>query len=408
MKTVKLGPFKGGINNVAPEHKLPDDQSRGIYHLRDAVNVDITNTGTLKRRAGFSKVYNGADLTTAWSDDKTGYVVDAGVLKRLTPDATGGLLTTEIANAVGADLSRGCSFVSTPLGLLVSDGFDIYRLSGSTLGVFTHEPRHYIASAAAGDKVFLVTTTRTVNGVESAPGVQTRLEGDYPISIEVPASSLGEVTIYISAPNGTEMYRYKMPDTTITLIQGDQGLKDAVITTGLVPMVAGSRMQHAFGRLWAVQNNVVFFSEPYRLNMMNPTSGFIQLESTVNVFHPNNNGFVVGTETEVGFISTGDPNQFTYRTLAPYGAVSGTDTIDFDNNVFFMTPRGLVKVNQDATFVPVHEGKVMVDRATAGASGIIERDGLSNVVSSLFRPELSRTAASSFMDAEIVRKETYL
>jgi hypothetical protein len=409
MKTVKLGPFNGGINNVAPDHTLPKDDRRGIHYLRDAVNVDVTNTGTLRRRAGFAKQYAGADVTSAWSDGKSAYVVDAGVLKTLTPDANGGLLETTVTNTDGANLARGAAFVKTPLGLVLSDGFNLYRVKDGALKLMTLDPPSFVAEASSSlaPQDFLVTVTRTVDGVESAPAMLQHLTGAYPITVEIPASAVGATTLYVSPANGASVYRYGTLVATSTTLFGDVALKDAPLTLGLQNMVAGSRLYMAFGRLWSVQGNTVFYSDPYRFALRTPTN-FVMLPDSVSVFHPVNTGFVVATTSEIGFVFSGNPGEFAYRTLLPYGAVFGTDVVDFDNGVFLMTARGLVKVSQDGQAENIHEGKVAVDRATSGASGIVDRDGHASVVTSLFRPELSRTAASSFMDAEIIRKETYL
>lgn len=407
MKPVKLGPFKGGINNVAPDHSLPADPSRKVYYLRDAVNVDITNSGTIRRRAGYAKALAGAEITSAWSDGTSGYVVDAGELKRVTPDADGFLLSATIENNAGADLSRGAAFVKTPLGLLVSDGHQIYSVVSDELMRFTHDAPGYIASATSGEGNVLVTATLLDGDMESAVGVVTRLSGTYPITVTVAAAQVGRVMLYLSTLNGTELYRHGVLKSVTTVIPAEDGLKDSLKTQNMVSMVAGSRMYFAFGRLWSLQNGVVFYSDPYYLHLRQPTN-FVQFPDTALVFHPTNYGFVVATSQELGFIQGTSPEDFVYRQIAPYGAVPGTDVVDVDNGVFLMTARGLVKVSQDGALSNLHEGKVAVDQATHGAAGIIERDGAVNVVTSLMRPELSRTAATSFMDAEIIRKETVL
>lgn len=51
----KFGPFRRGMNNRAPEFALGKPQEGGDF-LRDAVNVDITAQGTIKRRKGYARV----------------------------------------------------------------------------------------------------------------------------------------------------------------------------------------------------------------------------------------------------------------------------------------------------------------------------------------------------------------
>lgn len=75
---MKVSSFRG-LNNVTDPLRL------GLSWLAQADNVDITNTGAIKKRAGYSKVLAGA-MTGAYStlDASRMYVVDGGTLKALT------------------------------------------------------------------------------------------------------------------------------------------------------------------------------------------------------------------------------------------------------------------------------------------------------------------------------------
>ena len=53
MKTVPVGPFLG-MNNRLPDTKLRV-QDKGDF-VRNAVNVDVTTAGTVKRRQGLTKL----------------------------------------------------------------------------------------------------------------------------------------------------------------------------------------------------------------------------------------------------------------------------------------------------------------------------------------------------------------
>lgn len=50
-----FGPFVRGVNNRDPEFALSPDE-KGRQFLRDAMNCDITDKGTLKRRNGYARV----------------------------------------------------------------------------------------------------------------------------------------------------------------------------------------------------------------------------------------------------------------------------------------------------------------------------------------------------------------
>lgn len=68
-----LGPF-AGINNRLPDHQLnivERGRKAGDY-LRNAVNVDLTSSGTLRRRKGSALVQSGTDCHSLWVGWRSG------------------------------------------------------------------------------------------------------------------------------------------------------------------------------------------------------------------------------------------------------------------------------------------------------------------------------------------------
>ena len=64
---LSLGPFKG-MNNRAEDHALPtgmEEDSRAM--VRNAVDVDFTNAGKVKRRKGSTKKYTGLNIKYGFS-----------------------------------------------------------------------------------------------------------------------------------------------------------------------------------------------------------------------------------------------------------------------------------------------------------------------------------------------------
>lgn len=62
MKTT-YGPFPRGINNRTPDFAPKGTGDEGGDFLRDAMNVDISNSGTLKRRLGFTRISDAPVIT---------------------------------------------------------------------------------------------------------------------------------------------------------------------------------------------------------------------------------------------------------------------------------------------------------------------------------------------------------
>jgi len=87
-----IGPFKG-MNT-----KLPDARLRGEDGdwLRSAVNVDITQAGTIKRRPGTDRALTGTDCHSLFSCPLGTFFVDGTVLNRFNPSGTKTQVRTDL------------------------------------------------------------------------------------------------------------------------------------------------------------------------------------------------------------------------------------------------------------------------------------------------------------------------
>jgi hypothetical protein len=73
-----------------------------------------------------------------------------------------------------------------------------------------------------------------------------------------------------------------------------------------------------------------------------------------------------------------------------------------------MSPMGLVYGDESGGVRNVQQDSVAIGPAGLGASLFREQDGQKHVVTSLFGTEPTSAAAYSYMQAEIIRKETIL
>lgn len=55
----RAGPWPAGVNNLAPEGRLPTDENGRPTVLREADNVDLTTAGYGKRRQGSESCFSG-------------------------------------------------------------------------------------------------------------------------------------------------------------------------------------------------------------------------------------------------------------------------------------------------------------------------------------------------------------
>lgn len=94
----RIGPFPFGMNNRAPDFKLKLPEQAGHF-LRDAFNVDVTQEGSVKTRAGYTLSTAGTDCHSLWSPISGAFAlyVDNGALLRLNADMT----TASVATGFG-------------------------------------------------------------------------------------------------------------------------------------------------------------------------------------------------------------------------------------------------------------------------------------------------------------------
>ena len=77
-----IGPFPRGMDNRLPDYNLRIPDGSG-HLLRDALNVDVTATGSVKTREGYSVAFAGTDAHSGWQGDGFALYCDAGTIYRL-------------------------------------------------------------------------------------------------------------------------------------------------------------------------------------------------------------------------------------------------------------------------------------------------------------------------------------
>lgn len=97
-----IGPFPLGMDNRVPDFKL--GLPRGAGHLlRDALNVDVTETGSVKTRPGFARHLEGTDCHSLWAPLSKEYALycDAGGVYRMDVSPQGAVSKTLITSGFG-------------------------------------------------------------------------------------------------------------------------------------------------------------------------------------------------------------------------------------------------------------------------------------------------------------------
>lgn len=414
-KLPTIGPFPAGVNNRRDDHDLQQPGQRGsIDLLRSATNVDLTNDGKVRLRPGFIQALDYGSCHSIWGDNKAGFFA-AGPELYFLDDSGGGL----VPSLIRSDLAPG-----QPMSYCEAGGTYYYTGSGH-LGMvrdgvrvdFT--PRLNVTpvlsatqgSLSAGRYQFCFTQVGA--GGESAATAPQVIDlpagGGIRISSIPPAAPGTTLRAYMTAADGEVLGRVQLQVTAgVAEVVTPPELGARCQTLLLEPMPAGSIVRHSLGRLLVAVGNLLCYSEPFADGLFRPSKNYIPFGAPVTVVEPCGFGvFVVADKT---YWLDGDLAQARLVTQLSYGAVphSGGVVPTDSNTVFWISTRGLVFGTADGNVRNAQEKQLALAGGAAGATLYREQEGLTHVLTAVRDPMQTTAAASSYFDAEIVRKGVVL
>lgn len=415
MRTVKLGSLAPGLNNRLEPTQLQTvlpDRSPATY-LYSAENVDINDKGYLKRRAGQALTIAGL-AHSIWADERDAYVVLNDELLHLR-QGDGGLAMTIIRIGMPrlpVSYSRGGDGE-----VYWSNGSAIRRVSAGQDRPVATDPLPSSPSIAlgtgglpAGKYIVAFTVVGPDGESPSTP----------PVQIDVPENGalvLGAVPagaqIYVSGPNGDVPTLQGAGDggpfTLYTLSAG--GRRCATLNAAVMP--AGTIVRHYNGAMLVASGNALYISLPYNYGLLDPVRGYITFPTAITLVEPLDSGLFLATEDLTYWITDVLTGADGLHETLPYGAVPGSSEQlpaqkQGQRQVCWNSPRGLVIGSNDGSARALQDDVLTFSDAASGATLFRERDGMRQVITSRFGAEPSVAAASSFMDAEVIRKGTTL
>jgi len=410
-----------GLNNRLPEFRLRTEA--GTF-VRAAANVDISDGFNAKRRQGFARAVAGTDCHSFWVDEVTNLALfaDGASLYKLVPTATG--VAGNLLSATAAGYRRALSYVRVNDEILFTNGSANYALrDGETvvrpLGMAPLSAAPAVAASAGGalEAGYYTVAFAFVNGegelsaLTEAAQVSVAAAGALAIT-GLPASWPTDATgllVYVSPPNGEVLFlqaRLSAPAASRTITTLGVGGAQAA-TQFMVPMPAGQIMRYFGGRLHVAAGSTLWYSNIYSPALCTPTKGYVQFPAPITVFEPCEDGcYLVADAT---YWLAGDIASATAQKVSAARGVLGTGgRSTVAQQCFWMSDKGLVAGSPGGAIKLLQDQNVVVDSAQVGATLFREADGQRQLVSSLFGGDGSTAAASSYMDAEVVRKGTTL
>ena len=362
--------FKG-LNNVSDPLRL------GMPWLVQADNVDITDTGAVVARSGYSLALAGT-YTSAYStlDFERMYVVDGGALKAMAGKTSSYALKTGLSTApmYWAEINQQVFFNNgVDSGIVMPD-------SSIQPWAWPLPPSPTLQAVTGTLPAGLYRACITYllpDGRETGPSAQVELllaEGQA-LQVSGISQVAGHKTrVYIAPANSTVLQHADTPTgSAIVWNASPDYLGLDLLTDQLYPLPQGVDVIQAWrGRMYAAQylpttgQTVIWYSQPLGYHLFKLDSDYISVPGKVRMLAPHDTGLVIGTDKGIhAYDGTNLAN------LASYGVVSGQHWADDETRILFWSLRGLCAA---LPFSNLTERSVSVAPGIQ-AGGAIVRDG---------------------------------
>jgi hypothetical protein len=405
---ITLEGWPAGINNVAKDTALPDG------FLRDALNVDLDNSGKPRIREGRTKVYAGVQ-THSLHKAVCGLVfVEGTTLNSLLPDNT----ASSIGNLVSGDRVEYEELNDTTF---LTNGFEVWTLDaqknlalngverpeGQPLPSFTSavgalEPGRYLFA------VTFVSSRGEESGASLAIDVTTSSRGSVVLNNIPQNSSASHVRIYGTEPGGEVLREFAEVPMGVTSFNITRTVQGRLLETQFMRRLpAGRLIRHFKGRLYVARGDTLWYSEALRYGLCSPADNFISFSEEITVVQPVEDGiYVVADKTY--FFSGTNPKEFRQVIVSNYQAIFGTGVrvrgSIFDPEIvgdvaYWYSRAGAMLGLAGGIVRPLMENSVALPSYEEGVTGLREENGIRQAVTAL---RGSGTAAKFAMGDEFV------
>lgn len=423
--SIRWDSFPAGLNNRARPEQAPVDANGNPTSLLEGVNVSLTREGKPVRRPGRTQIESDASHSLFATDDYL-FAWVGGELKAY--DDTGSGLV-EVATLA----TLGDRFVT-----YATDDFDVYFSNGVVQGridenlglhpfwIGTPNPVTLTATASGGlaSGAYEVSVTAIdADGRESGASgpVQLTLTAGQGIDVTLPAQPEGiaKWRVYVSPPDGEVLYQCaEIPANAGGYVIGvhTPGAKLETAWLDVIPPCTQLRFGH--NKLYALVNNVLLWSEDYRLGLMRADSHVvIGKEATLlePVGDAESAGCWVADHKRTYFMGGPDPMQWRQIAKYPHAAVPGTGTVvpgsllgleTTEEVAYWFAANGVPCIGTPGgSFIPNREESLALPvNAERGASGLMLFDGIRQVLTSTFAATQNLAAASDEAEATVRRR----
>lgn len=408
MEPTRIDTFLGE-NNLLPEQKLT---TKDGSFVRSAVNVDLSDAGTLRRRNGTLAVRPATFGRSMCHESGRTLFLDAGSLREFFHETN-----EAVTLLTGLSATREMRYTSL--------GDTIFCTNGERLlSVTKTEARDLCIQTPAGVPEAVVTEGggslpkgiyRGAASFVAADGRESCLTDTFTAEVfaDGGAISLSGIpqlvnhltVVYMTMVNGVEMYRHIIgAASTADITVAPDGFGVSAGEIPLRPLPPGVLITALNGRLYTAAGSRLYYSEPNDPGRYDPTSGFIDFPEPITILASCVNGLYIVADCT--YWLRGDPSEAVLQNVLPTRAMFGSDSKNsIDTSVFWMSGEGFVLANAEGVVNLIQKGNFAPPVGKAGASFFREVDGERRLVVSIMNSEVNPMVSRTYMEAEIVRKE---
>lgn len=388
MKTLKLGPWPGGANNVASPELLPDG------FVRELINIDASAQGVLAQRADAESILELPDTRHCVSVGF--YVIVVCGQGLVSFDSRDGSNNTILGLIPGGPVSS----VTLAGEAFLNIGGVLFRTDGVEARSWGANSPAYDIQAIPGNTTGIVKVAVTTGAKEESGGeVRTiRLENQ---GLRVTSSAPGVLTVYASPPNHDTLYSQGILMGGM-VVDGAITQSERLVTGGLSPMPPCDTYATHNSVIVGAQGPFLFISEPMMPHLHDPATGFVTLDSDVVMLAGSAGGVFAATAHKTFFISGIDSDQISIREVLQLGAVAGTEVMLPTGLASWFTRYGQAVAGYDGDVTLPGRENFSPEIAASGSSGIIYHGGNEIAVTTMRGPVKSAgLSVGDFSDLEL-------
>jgi len=408
--TIKINQFTG-MSNLEDAADL--FVKKGVARPRIVLNSDVTKTGKVVKRDGYTRKMTLAGAHSVWGgttcllamSGSTLYRCDSG--EAISMGSIGGVTDRtwyeEVGNIVHIS-NHSTNKIFNPITNTLSN-WGLAVPNGPVLTATT-------GGLEAGTYYVCLTTYDSTNN----------LSGSSPIS-EITLSSAGGITVgnraantivWCTDPGGEIFYRI-----------GDVGTIVKVPTVEPLPTLFVSQppfmdyITHAFGRMWGARGNILYYSESFHLDWFKLATNRFQFTTDITMVARMRTGLFIGCEDRTYCLLGTEPKEM-HQLDVGSGAVPGT--LAYCNNIIelgdtisppekkhesvpvWVSQEGIVIGNPVGRLFNLSQGKVRFAPGTGGAALYRQRDGDFQYLTSFYSgPDNDSVGISDEATIEVMR-----